>query len=63
MAIPQAGSPPHIVALLLERATGIDVTLVPHKSAADATNAVVAGSVLILAIDFLLTKVLIYWLY
>lgn len=45
MAMPQAGSPPHIVALLLERATGIDVTLVPHKSAADATNAVIAGEI------------------
>ena len=45
MAMPQAGSPPHIVALLLKRATGIDVTLVPHKSAADATNAVVGGEI------------------
>lgn len=45
MAMPQAGSPPHIVALLLQRATGIDVTLVPHKSAADATNAVIAGEI------------------
>ncbi len=45
VAMPQAGSPPHIVALLLERATGIDVTLVPHKSAADATNAVIAGEI------------------
>ena len=45
MAMPQAGSPPHIVALLLKRATGIDVTLVPHKSAADATNAVIGGEI------------------
>jgi len=45
VAMPQAGSPPHIVALLLERATGIDVTLVPHKSAAEATNAVIAGEI------------------
>lgn len=45
MAMPQAGSPPHIVALLLERATGIDMTLVPHRSAADATNAVLAGEI------------------
>ena len=45
VAMPQAGSPPHIVALLLERATGIDVTLVPHRSAADATNAVIAGEI------------------
>jgi phospholipid/cholesterol/gamma-HCH transport system permease protein len=27
------------------------------------TNAVVAGSVLILAVDFLITKILIVWLY
>jgi tripartite-type tricarboxylate transporter receptor subunit TctC len=45
MAMPQAGSPPHIVALLLERATGIKMTLVPHKSAADATNAVISGEI------------------
>jgi tripartite-type tricarboxylate transporter receptor subunit TctC len=45
VAMPQAGSPPHIVALLLERATGIDVTLVPHKSAADATQAVISGEI------------------
>jgi len=45
MAMPQAGSPPHIVALLLERATGMDVTLVPHKSAAEATNSVVSGEI------------------
>src|SRR5690349_13004951 len=48
MAMPQAGSPPHIVALLLERATGMAVTLVPHKSAAEATNTVVAGEVALL---------------
>lgn len=45
MAMPQAGSPPHIVALLLERATGMKLTLVPHKSAADATNSVISGEI------------------
>ncbi len=45
VAIPQSGSPPHIVALLLNRATGIDVTMVPHKSGADAVNAVVSGEI------------------
>ncbi|KNZ33906.1 MAG: hypothetical protein AD742_04090 [Methylibium sp. NZG] len=45
VAIPQSGSPPHIVALLLNRATGIDVTMVPHKSGGDAVNAVMSGDV------------------
>ena len=45
MAMPQAGSPPHIVALLLQRATGIDVTLVPHKAAGEALNAVMSGEI------------------
>jgi tripartite-type tricarboxylate transporter receptor subunit TctC len=45
VAIPQSGSPPHIIALLLNRATGIDVTMVPHKSGSDAVNAVVAGEI------------------
>jgi tripartite-type tricarboxylate transporter receptor subunit TctC len=45
VAIPQSGSPPHVVALLLNRATGIDVTMVPHKSGSDAVNAVVSGEI------------------
>lgn len=45
VAIPQSGSPPHIVALLLNRATGIDVTMVPHKSGSDAVNAVMSGEI------------------
>jgi tripartite-type tricarboxylate transporter receptor subunit TctC len=45
VAIPQAGSPPHIVALLLNRATGVDVTMVPHKSGSDAVNAVISGEI------------------
>jgi tripartite-type tricarboxylate transporter receptor subunit TctC len=45
IAIPQSGSPPHIIALLLNRASGIDVTMVPHKSGAEAVNAVVSGEI------------------
>ena len=45
VAIPQSGSPPHIIALLLNRAAGIAVTMVPHKSGADAVNAVVSGEI------------------
>jgi tripartite-type tricarboxylate transporter receptor subunit TctC len=45
IAMPQSGSPPHIIALLLNRATGVDVTMVPHKSGADAVNAVVSGEI------------------
>jgi tripartite-type tricarboxylate transporter receptor subunit TctC len=45
VAIPQSGSPPHIVALLLRRTTGIDVTMVPHKSGSDAVSAVVSGEI------------------
>lgn len=48
IAIPQSGSPPHVVALLLNRAAGIDVTMVPHKSGADAVNAVVSGEIALL---------------
>ena len=45
VAIPQFGSPPHIVALLLNRAAGIEVTFVPHKSGSEAVNAVVSGEI------------------
>jgi tripartite-type tricarboxylate transporter receptor subunit TctC len=45
MAMPQNGSPPHVVALLLARAAGIDVTLVPHKSGAEALSAVVGNQI------------------
>lgn len=48
VAIPQAGSPPHIIALLLNRAAGIDVTFVPHKSGTDAINAVLSGEIALL---------------
>lgn len=45
VSMPPPGSPPHIVALLLNRATGVDVTMVPHKSGNEAVNAVVAGEI------------------
>ena len=45
VAMPQMGSPPHIVALLLNRAAGIDVTMVPHKSGSEAVNAVLSGEI------------------
>lgn len=45
VAMPQMGSPPHIVALLLNRAAGIEVTMVPHKSGSDAVNAVMSGQI------------------
>jgi tripartite-type tricarboxylate transporter receptor subunit TctC len=45
VGMPQAGSPPHVVALLLNRASGIDVTMVPHKSGADAIAAVLGGQI------------------
>ena len=43
VAMPQAGSPPHIVALLLNRAAGITTTMVPHKSGAEALALVSSG--------------------
>jgi tripartite-type tricarboxylate transporter receptor subunit TctC len=45
MAMPQNGSPPHVIALLLAQAAGIDVTLVPHKSGAEALSAVVSNQI------------------
>lgn len=45
VAMPQTGSPPHVVALLLNRAAGVSVTLVPHKSGAQALNAVLMGEI------------------
>jgi len=43
VAMPQAGSPPHIVALLLNHAAGINVTMVPHKSGTEAMALVLSG--------------------
>jgi len=45
ISMPQTGSPPHIVALLLSRATGIEVTMVAHSSGTDAINAVLSGEI------------------
>jgi tripartite-type tricarboxylate transporter receptor subunit TctC len=45
IGMPQLGSPPHVVALLLNRAAGIDVKMVPHKSGADAMNAALSGEI------------------
>jgi tripartite-type tricarboxylate transporter receptor subunit TctC len=43
VAMPQAGSPPHIVALLLNRAADMTPTLVPHKSGSEALGLVLSG--------------------
>ena len=45
VAMPQAGSPPHVIALLLARAAGIELTMVPHKSATEAMTIVLSGQV------------------
>jgi tripartite-type tricarboxylate transporter receptor subunit TctC len=45
VAMPQAGSPPHVVALLLNRAAGMDVTMVPHKSGTEAVGLALSGGV------------------
>ena len=43
MALPANGSPPHVIALLMLRAAGIDVALVPHKSGQEALVTVLSG--------------------
>jgi tripartite-type tricarboxylate transporter receptor subunit TctC len=45
VAMPQTGSPPHVVALLLNRSVGVNVTMVSHKSGAEALHAVLTGEV------------------
>ncbi len=45
MAMPQLGSPPHVVALLLNRAAGIEMTMVPHTSGSEAVRAVMSGEI------------------
>jgi tripartite-type tricarboxylate transporter receptor subunit TctC len=45
VSMPQLGSPPHVVALLLNRAAGIELRMVPHTSATDALKAAVAGEI------------------
>ena len=45
VGMPQKGAPPHVVALWLNRAAGIDVSMVPHKSGAEAVAAAVGGQI------------------
>lgn len=45
MAMPQAGSPPHVIGLLLARAAGVQFTMVPHKSGSEAMGIVLSGQV------------------
>ena len=45
VAMPQAGSPPHVIALLLARAAGVEFTMVPHKSGTEAMALVLSGEV------------------
>lgn len=45
VAMPQTGSPPHVVALLLQRALGVQFNMVPYKSGAEAVAAAIAGDV------------------
>ena len=45
VAMPQAGSPPHVIALLLARAAGVEFTMVPHKSGTEAMAMVLSGNV------------------
>jgi len=45
MAMPQTGSPPHVIALLLSRAAGIELTLVPHKAGSEALNAALSNQI------------------
>jgi tripartite-type tricarboxylate transporter receptor subunit TctC len=46
--VAQFGAPPHIFALMLNKAAGIDLVAVPFRSAPDALGSVVAGEVPIL---------------
>ena len=45
VATTQVGSPPHVFALLIANASGVKVTLVPHKSGVDGMTAVMRGDV------------------
>jgi tripartite-type tricarboxylate transporter receptor subunit TctC len=44
-AIPQLGSPPHVIALSLQHVAGIDLAAVPYRSALDALSSVLNGDV------------------
>jgi tripartite-type tricarboxylate transporter receptor subunit TctC len=45
VAMPQTGSPPHIIALMLQRAIGVDFDMVPYKGGSEAVAAAIAGDV------------------
>jgi tripartite-type tricarboxylate transporter receptor subunit TctC len=47
-AVPQIGSPPHVVALLVLRTAGIDMPVVPFRSAREALRSVLSGDVPVL---------------
>ena len=45
VAMPQWGSPPHVVGLLLARSAGVELRFVPHKVGPEALNAVLGGQI------------------
>jgi len=45
LAMPQTGSPPHVIGLLMQRSAGIELIMVPYKGGAEAVAAAVAGDV------------------
>jgi tripartite-type tricarboxylate transporter receptor subunit TctC len=45
VAMPQTGSPPHVVSLLMQRSAGIELVMVPYKGGAEAVAAAIAGDV------------------
>jgi tripartite-type tricarboxylate transporter receptor subunit TctC len=45
VAMPQTGSPPHVLGLLIQRTAGIEFTMVPYKGGIEAVAAAVAGDV------------------
>src|SRR5207248_4498531 len=45
VAMPQTGSPPHVLGLLIQRTAGSEFTMVPYKGGIEAVAAAVAGDV------------------
>jgi tripartite-type tricarboxylate transporter receptor subunit TctC len=45
VAMPQTGSPPHVLGLLIQRTAGIEFIMVPYKAGTEAVAAAVAGEV------------------
>jgi tripartite-type tricarboxylate transporter receptor subunit TctC len=45
VAMPQTGSPPHVLGLLIQHTAGIEFTMVPYKAGIEAAAAAVAGEV------------------